>query len=289
MRRKLLRVLTLNLWGDNGPWESRLAVVAEGLAGLEPDIVTQPEVREVPGKVPNQAAELAHRQGLQYVFVPSTAWGGGHEGLAVLSRYPIGEYDFRPLPHNTDKEGRIVLSVRVDSEWGEIWVHTTHLSFRENEGKKREDQVMFVDEVVQSHDNGNVQLLTGDFNATPDSDEIRWLTGLTTLGERRVAYQDAWDRLHPGEKGTTWARANHYVETLHWLRPDRRLDYIFVSPVRRDYRGTVRAAHLVFDEPRLLPSGEHLYASDHFGVLAEIQMFAETEGRPSQVRSIIGG
>jgi endonuclease/exonuclease/phosphatase family metal-dependent hydrolase len=117
MKRKMLRILTLNLWGDNGPWESRLAVVAEGLAGLEPDVVTLQEVREVPGRVPNQAAELAQRQGMQYVFVPSTAWGGGHEGLAVLSRYPIGEYDFRPLPHNSEKEGRIVLSVRVDSEW----------------------------------------------------------------------------------------------------------------------------------------------------------------------------
>jgi hypothetical protein len=43
----------------------------------------------------------------------------------------------------------------------------------------------------------------------------------------------------------------------------------------------------VFDEPRLLPSGEHLYASDHFGLLAEVQLIPETEGRPSQGRSIV--
>ena len=268
MRRKLLRVLTLNLWGDNGPWESRLAVVAEGLAGLEPDIVTLQEVREVPGKVPNQAAELAHRQGLQYVFVPSTAWGGGHEGLAVLSRYPIGEYDFRPLPHNTDKEGRIVLSVRVDSEWGEIWVHTTHLSFRENEGKKREDQVMFVDEVVQSHDNGNVQLLTGDFNATPDSDEIRFLRGLHTSSGRRTFWQDAWERRHGHAEGYTWARANPYTARLRWLERDRRLDYIFVSPMKRDGRGVVHDCRIVLDRA----SADGALPSDHFALFAEVQL-----------------
>ena len=46
----------------------------------------------------------------------------------------------------------------------------------------------------------------GDFNATPDSDEIRWLCGRTTLGGRRVAYQDAWARANPGQPGITWAQ-----------------------------------------------------------------------------------
>jgi endonuclease/exonuclease/phosphatase family metal-dependent hydrolase len=276
MKRDTLRFLTLNLWGDNGPWQERLALCAEGLAVLQPDVVTLQEVRDVPGRVPNQAAELARRLGFHHVFAPSTAWGGGHEGLAVLSRFPIGGQDFRPLPHSTETEGRIVLSARIDSELGEIWVHTTHLSFREHEGAKREDQVLFLDDVMMAHRNDNPQVLTGDFNATPSSDEIRWLTGLTTLAGRRVAYQDAWDRLHPGEMGITWARANPYVDVLHWLRPDRRLDYVFVTPVRRDRRGTVVAARIVFDEPKLQPGGERLYASDHFGVLAEVRLAGES-------------
>ena len=278
MKRETLRFVTLNLWGDNGPWQERLALCAEGLAVLDPDVVTLQEVREVPGRVPNQAAELARRLGFHHVFAPSTAWGGGHEGLAVLSRFPIGAEDFRPLPHSTETEGRIVLSARIDSELGEIWVHTTHLSFREHEGGKREDQVLFLDEVMMAHRNDNPQVLTGDFNAVPASDEIRWLTGLTTLAGRRVAYQDAWDRTHPGEPGITWARANPYVDVLHWLRPDRRLDYVFVTPVRRDRRGTITGARLVFEEPSLLPGGERLYASDHFGVLAEIRLAGEPVG-----------
>src|SRR6516165_2629073 len=231
--------MTLNLWGDNGPWEARMALVGEALREIQPDVVALQEVREVPDKVPNQAAELAAQQGWNYVFAPSTAWGGGHEGLAILSKFPISAHDARPLPHSQESEGRIVLSARVDSDFGEVWVHNTHLSFREQEGRKREDQVLAVDEVVSAHKNDNPQVLMGDFNAVPYSDEIRWLTGLTTLSGRRVYYQDAWDMIHPDEPGYTWARDNHYRDRMYWLRADRRLDYVFVTPTRRDRRGTV--------------------------------------------------
>ncbi len=90
-------------------------------------MVALQEVREVPGRIVNQAETLARRRGWNYVFAPATAWGGGHEGLAILSRFPIGAHDFRPLPHSQENEGRIVLSARIDTDFGEVWVHTTHL------------------------------------------------------------------------------------------------------------------------------------------------------------------
>ncbi len=272
-----MRFLTLNLWGDNGPWQDRMALLADSLGDIAPDVIGLQEVRDVPGRVPNQAAELARRFGWQHVFAASTAWGGGHEGLAVVSRFPIGAHDAEPLPHSADNEGRMILSARLDGDAGGIWVHTTHLSFREHEGRKREDQVLAIDEAVAAHKSDNIQVVMGDFNSVPDSDEIRWLTGMTTLDGRRVAYQDAWDRMHPGEPGYTWARANPYIDKLHWLRPDRRLDYIFVTPVRRDRRGTIRAARIVLAEPRASqPSGALVYASDHFGVVADVQTAVET-------------
>jgi endonuclease/exonuclease/phosphatase family metal-dependent hydrolase len=267
-----LRFVTLNLWGDNGPWQERLDLTVKGLAALAPDVVTLQEVRDVPGRVPNQAETLAEALGFHHVFAPSTAWGGGHEGLAVVSRFPIGGHEARPLPHSTETEGRIVLSARVDAPAGEMWVHTTHLAFREHEGRKREDQVLFIDGVVTEHKNDNVHVLTGDFNAVPESDEIRWLVGMTTLAERRVAYQDAWDRVHPGERGITWARSNPYVDLLSFLRPDRRLDYVFVSPVRRDGRARVHGASIVLDEPGVAADGVAVYPSDHFGVMVDVQV-----------------
>jgi len=291
MKPKHLRFVTLNLWGENGPWEARLAQVGAELDRLSPDVVALQEVREVPGRVPNQAAALAGPRGWHHVFSPSTAWGGGHEGLALISRFPIGAHDWRPLPHSTETEGRIVLSARIDSEFGPIWAHTTHLSYRESEGQKREEQVQVVDDVVTAHGNDSPHndsphVVMGDFNTVPESDEIRWLTGLCTLGGRRIAYQDAWAVAHPAEPGCTWTRQNPYTERMFWLRRDRRLDYIFVTPVRRDRRGTILGADVAFnkpqapavDEPAVSPSGEQLYASDHFGVVADVQFLPEPPG-----------
>ena len=270
-----LRFVTLNLWGENGPWVPRLDLVSDKLAGVLPDVVALQEVRDVPGRIGNQAETLARRGGWNHVFAPSTAWGGGHEGLAILSKFPIGAHDFHTLPHSQETEGRIVLSARIDTDFGEVWVHTAHLSFREHEGRKREDQVLAIDEVVSAHKNDNPQILMGDFNAVPHSDEIRWLSGLTTLNGRRVYYQDAWDMIRPNDPGYTWSRGNHYRDRMYWLRADRRLDYIFVTPTRRDRRGTVHEARLIFEEPLVMAGGERLFASDHYGVLAEVQFLAE--------------
>ena len=120
--------------GRERPWEARLALVGAKLISLLPDVVALQEVREVPGRIVNQAEMLARRRGYQHVFAPATEWGGGQEGLAILSRFPIGAHEVRALPHTAEKEGRIVLSARIDSDFGQLWVHTTHLSYRRERG-----------------------------------------------------------------------------------------------------------------------------------------------------------
>ena len=112
---------------------------------------------------------------------------------------------------------------------------------------------------MTAHANDHVQIVMGDFNTAPESDEIRWLCGLTTLDGRRVAYQDAWARAHRGQAaigatGVTWARANANIDWMRWLAPERRLDYVFVTQVRRDRRGAVHDARVVFDKPGVAPT-----------------------------------
>lgn len=278
----VVRFVTLNLWGDNGPHAHRLDLVAGELERLRPDVVALQEVRQVPGQLPNQAETLARRLGHHHVFAASTAWGGGEEGLAIVSRFPVLESAHRRLPHATEAEGRIVLSAALDAPGGRLWVHTAHLSYRQHEGRQREDQVLALDEAVTAHADGNPQpqVILGDFNTVPDADEIRWLGGLCSLAGRRVFYQDAWataaavDAAADAEArlGITWARRNPYRARMAWLRPDRRIDYIFVTAARRDGRGGVRAARVVFDRP----DGDGVFPSDHFGVLADVQVTAET-------------
>ncbi len=265
---KLLRCLTLNLWGASPPLAARMAVVAQGLAQWQPDVVALQEVREVPSELPNQAAALAQAAGYHQVFAAATPFGGGQEGLALLARDEILEHADLELPHARTDERRILLSARLRHGQGSVWVHTTHLNYRLTHGKQREDQVLALEASIAARASDTPQLLLGDFNARPESDEIRWLRGLVTLAGRRTYFQDAWDRLHPGEAGWTWARANPNTAKLAFLEPDRRLDYIFVTPMRGDGRATIHSCQMVFREPG---AGE-VFASDHFGLLADVQI-----------------
>jgi len=265
---RILRCLTLNLWGAEPPLERRMAILIHGLRELSPDVVTLQEVRDVPAQLPNQAESLAHAIGFHHVFAPATPIGGGQEGLAILSRQPIIEHDALELPHAEPKERRIFLSARIENEQGSVWIHTTHLNYRLTHGKQREDQVQAIAASVAGRTSDSSQILMGDFNARPEADEIRFLRGLVTLSGRRTYFQDAWERMHPGDPGPTWARKNPYTAKLAFLEPDRRLDYIFVTPMRGDGRGTVHSCTMVFDKP----GADSVFASDHFGLLAEIQV-----------------
>jgi endonuclease/exonuclease/phosphatase family metal-dependent hydrolase len=276
MRR--LRFLTLNLWGGEPPLERRMEIIRAGIAALCPDVIALQEVQDRPD-LPNQAEALGRATGFHVAFAPATPFRGGHEGLALLSRTPILQHESRELPHATADERRILLSAEIDHAPG-LWVHTTHLNYRLQHGRQREDQVMAIEQAIAARPDSVPQVLLGDFNARPESDEIRWLSGLTSLGGRRTLFQDAWARRHPGEAGWTWAAANPYTAPLAFLQPDRRLDYIFVTPERRDGRGRIHECKIVFAEP----SADGAYASDHYGLFAEVQVAPDGDpGAPPAV------
>ena len=54
-----------------------------------------------------------------------------------------------------------------------------------------------------------------------------------------------------------------------------------MTPARRDGRGTVHSSRLLLDEPTVMPDGERLFGSDHFAVVAEIQLAANDPAPPS--------
>jgi endonuclease/exonuclease/phosphatase family metal-dependent hydrolase len=186
-----------------------------------------------------------------------------------------------PLPEARPTEARILLSARLATPAGPAWVHTTHLHYRLDDGVARERQVLAIDAALRGVGRGNddaPQLLCGDFNATADSDELRFLRGLHTLDGRRTHFQDAWLRLHrepgPGDGpglGITWSAENRHTRPLRSLDLDRRIDYVFVTTRKKDGRGTVHRCDVVLTE-RDGDGDDAVCASDHYGVLAEIQL-----------------
>src|SRR5258706_94933 len=113
-----------------------------------------------------------------------------------------------------------------------------------------------------------VRVHQGELPNTPETDEIRFLRGLHAIGGHSTYYQDAWARRRPSEAGHTWSSRNPSSEALHWIERDRRVDYVFVTPVGRDGRGRVRDCQLLLNGP----SPDGVWASGHFGVLAEVQI-----------------
>jgi endonuclease/exonuclease/phosphatase family metal-dependent hydrolase len=259
-----VRFVTLNLWGERGPFERRLPLVIEGLFTIAADVVALQEVRDVPGKVPNMAKTIAEALRMEHVFAPGMEWGGGVEGVALLTRAPMSDVVARELPHATRELRRVVLAGRIESPEGTVRVATTHLNYRLEHGKEREDQVLAIDALL-SERTDQVRVLLGDRNATPDSDEVRWLGGLTTLGGRRTFYQDAWTLFHDGP-GHTWARENDYTHQMHYLQPGRRIDYVFVSPEERDGRARVLGCEIALDDPT-----DGIWPSDHYALVADVQ------------------
>src|SRR3954471_14822278 len=94
-----LRVLTLNIWNRQGPWEARLALIRRGIEALRPDLVALQEVLRFEGNPRTQASEIA--EGLGYHEAYGLAWeiGGGLQfGNAILSRFPIVSSETFALP-----------------------------------------------------------------------------------------------------------------------------------------------------------------------------------------------
>jgi len=271
-------ILTLNIWQEQGPWLRRMELIHQHLERLEPDIVCLQEVREKEEAIPNQAQTLAQQLGMSWTWEVAQPWGGGDEGLAILSRFPIVERGVHELPFTKGRSRRVCLGAALDVGGDDpCWVFTTHLAWRLADGALREAQVSEVDRFITAKREGSrtATLLAGDFNAPPDADEIRFLRGLTTLDGRRTYYQDAFAVCNPGVEGHTWCKENPYTSQLGWLEPDRRLDYIFVTPMTRSGCGTVQSCRIVCLDPDL----DGARWSDHYGVLAELDVSPDEAGK----------
>jgi len=276
----VLRVATINVWNKSGPWLSRLPLIRRELERLQPEIVGLQEVlRFRPDSAPDaplttqndQLTEIAEGLGYQLAYSVASDYGHGLKfGNAVLSRHPITAEQSFSLPGRESGETRSLLYALCQTPHGSLPVFVTHLNWKFHEGSIRQRQVAFIAErVAELVPIGGPELppvLLGDFNATPDSDEIRFLTGLCALEGKTVYFADAW--VFAGEgPGYTFDRTNPYAAKAR--EPSRRIDYIFVRGPDRQFRGEPLRAELAFHTPELA-GAEPVWPSDHFGVVADL-------------------
>lgn len=270
-----MRVMTWNLWWRFGPWQERAHAIEAVVRAEAPDVLFLQEVWSHDGgsSAHRLAAALEASTGVEHHVAltddPFADQRGERPGFhnAIVSRWPLSDVVSHPLPAGDGAPGhRRALTARAavgDRSWP---VLCTHLAYRFDESALREAQcreiLRIVDELRGDPDTEPPVVVGGDFNAAPDSDEIRLLTGRRAAPIANLVLSDAWEHVGGGP-GTTWRDDNPYQSTTAW--PNRRLDYVFVSWPRPKPLGNPSAAHL---------AGTHavggVHPSDHAAVVVEL-------------------
>src|SRR5262245_30318028 len=265
-----VRLVTWNLWWRLGNWKNRASAIAQTLEDLHPDLVCLQEVwQEGPH---NQAAELAERLGMSHAFALDRTEGAVNQGVALLSRWAVTEVAQRTLPVPPEvREPNVALRAKVQGPRGPLLLMTTHLIPFPHRGEWRERQVrslvdFMIEAVGGATDLGGRIVVAGDFNAVPESDEIRLLTGRRPPHAPGWVFLDAWETAGDGSPGYTMSKANPNAAPL--LLPNLRWDYVFVRwPSGRP--GGV--GHPVHVEVAGLTARNGVVPSDHYAVVADLR------------------
>jgi endonuclease/exonuclease/phosphatase family metal-dependent hydrolase len=151
-------------------------------------------------------------------------------------------------------DSRVLLSATVRAPWELFRVFSTHT--RENPCQTRR-----VGEFAREQRGRLPAVLMGDFNAVAESLAITALTD-------DEGFVDAFRVANPTEAGlTVWQRVDAPTTTAR-----RRADYVFLVPGTA-FPGRVLSSRVVLNAPGRLPDGTTLWPSDHYGVLAELEVF----------------
>ncbi len=289
----MLRLMTLNVGSLFEPdWVTRRHEVVAQILDSDADIVCLQEVwreSETVGTTRWLVEALADAGHDYHFCFGGHAFGAFGEqnpdfrfGSAILSRWLIDEDHVWSLPTAEDPHDPIPAMMPwelVHARTAGLDIFTTHLAPAPSHGRHRKLQVLEIDKLIRETRGeldaftGSGQrvpmpaILTGDFNAEPESDEIRFLKGLRVFNDRTTFFQDAWAVAGDDGPGYTSDWRTHELSAMLNIHR-KRIDYVFVGdPFRRvGDAGRVLDCRVVATEPLT-----GVQASDHRGLVVEIE------------------
>jgi endonuclease/exonuclease/phosphatase family metal-dependent hydrolase len=186
-------------------------------------------------------------------------------GVGLASRWPMSQPIARPLRDADGSGFGQAVHVAVDGERGPIQLFVAVLDYPLGASELRQAQTRELARLVTEVASGtDTTLVCGDFNAGPDSDEIRMLTGRRGTAVPGLVFYDAWEMAGDETPGYTWSNRNPLAAA--GLYPDRRFDYILSAWPRLNGAG-----HPVHCELLGVRRPDEMQLSDHYGVLADLR------------------
>lgn len=239
----LLRFATFNIHhgADSSGETFDLERIATAIERLDADAIGLQEVDRfwARSQYIDEPKWLAQRLGMNVVFganhLPGPERPGDRDreyGTAILTKWPIEEWDNIPLPRFADHEQRGLLRTKLRVHGSTVNFHNTHLQF--DNDLEREAQARAIVELAGAHPRRTI--MSGDFNTTDDSVAHEIVS---------QSFRDSWQLAGDGP-GSTY----------HTADPTVRIDYLWggrsrdLSPV---------SVEVVDDDP---------LASDHLPVVA---------------------
>lgn len=237
---------------------SNIDEVTNAIKALGADIVALNEVdnkTERSGKV-DQAQYIAKQLGLHYAFGRAIDFEGGQYGIAIVSKYPIENWEVVELPSGEPgvDEQRIVLAAEIkhDKFDSPIIVLNTHLDYKEDHSIQKQ-QVARINDIAVANVSlkqikdatTKIKILMGDFNDTYNSANVAELERYWDLVSAKDSY-----------KMRTWPAANPMAD----------LDHIFTSRGQRWELKEIK-----------VPGGDDLgvdwdSVSDHLPIIATMRL-----------------
>jgi endonuclease/exonuclease/phosphatase family metal-dependent hydrolase len=203
-----LRILAYNTHhGEGLDGVLDLERIAGVIRSVNPDVVALQEIDRVVERTHrvDQAQVYGELTGLTPLFGDFMPYQGGHYGMALLSRYPVQEWENVRLPPGEEPRSSVVARIRIPDSGRDVWVAGIHFYRTEEERLAQARQLM-------EHFKGVAEpvFLVGDFNSFQG-------------GPILSALETAWNR--PEKEGNPF--------TFPADDPQREIDFILIRPAER--------------------------------------------------------
>lgn len=158
---RALSLATYNIhYGYDSDWIYNLDEIAETIEQSGADVVFLQEVDA--GRITSYNVDtalwLGQRLNMRVVYAPTLE---KLSGIALLSRYPLAESNYRLLTSKLEQTALVYAQVKTNSE--PLYVYGLGL------GSEPEEQVTQIEQALNIIGDNNPAVLGGNFDATPDS------------------------------------------------------------------------------------------------------------------------